>query len=180
MEWEQEQLRRGGHVTPDSMISSSKVKQTYTPAPSKISVRGQCLYINGRYRSVVPADTPIPTLAPAIARLAQQLSQLTASHATNSAALNNLSQERDELDDRETEMRDMVSRAEEKRAWFSSFREWVEGVASFLDEKVCPFTTNSRNLVDITLIVPSSREAGRGTCVSSQRTVRHDQPKADD
>jgi GC-rich sequence DNA-binding factor len=40
------------------------------------------------------------------------------------------------LDDREAEMRDMVGRAEEKRAWFNSFKEWVEGVAGFLDEKV--------------------------------------------
>jgi GC-rich sequence DNA-binding factor len=76
-------------------------------------------------------------LGPAIARLAQQLSQLTASHATNTASLSTLSQERGELDDREIEMRDMVGRAEEKREWFSSFTEWVEGVAGFLDEKVC-------------------------------------------
>jgi GC-rich sequence DNA-binding factor len=76
-------------------------------------------------------------LGPAIARLAQQLSQLTTSHATNTAALSTLAQERGQLDNRETEMRDMVGRAEEKRAWFSSFKEWVEGVAGFLDEKVC-------------------------------------------
>jgi hypothetical protein len=29
-----------------------------------------------------------------------------------------------------------VEQAEEKRAWFDAFREWVEGVAVFLDEKV--------------------------------------------
>lgn len=117
MEWEQEQLRRGGHETPDSKASSaSKVKQTYKPAP-------------------IPADTPVPTLGPAIARLVQQLSQLTTSHTNNTATLSSLAQERDELDVRETEMRDMVGRAEEKRVWFSSFNEWVEGVAAFLDEK---------------------------------------------
>lgn len=76
-------------------------------------------------------------MGPAIARLAQQLSQLTTSHATNTAALSTLAKERDELDNREVEMRDMVGRAEEKRAWFSSFSDWVEGVAGFLDEKVC-------------------------------------------
>jgi hypothetical protein len=63
--------------------------------------------------------------------------------------LNDLAQERGELDDRETEMRNMVGRAEEKRAWFSSFREWVEGVAGFLDEKVCSFTVNFQNLINI-------------------------------
>lgn len=76
-------------------------------------------------------------MGPAIARLVQQLSQLTTSHTNNTATLSSLAQERDELDVRETEMRDMVGRAEEKRAWFSSFNEWVEGVAAFLDEKVC-------------------------------------------
>jgi GC-rich sequence DNA-binding factor len=75
-------------------------------------------------------------LGPAINRLAQQLSQLTTSHAANTAALSTLAQERRALDDREAEMRDMVGRAEEKRAWFNSFKEWVEGVAGFLDEKV--------------------------------------------
>jgi GC-rich sequence DNA-binding factor len=50
--------------------------------------------------------------------------------------LSTLAQERRALDDREAEMRDMVGRAEEKRAWFNSFKEWVEGVAGFLDEKV--------------------------------------------
>jgi len=36
MEWEQEQLRRGGHKTPDSVGPSAfKVKQTYKPALSK-------------------------------------------------------------------------------------------------------------------------------------------------
>lgn len=75
-------------------------------------------------------------MGPAIARLTQQLTQLTTSHATNTAALNTLAQERGEVDDREQEMRDMVGRAEEKRAWFGDFKEWVESVAGFLDEKV--------------------------------------------
>ena len=33
-------------------------------------------------------------------------------------------------------MRDMIAKAEEKRSWFSAFREWMESVAIFLDEKV--------------------------------------------
>jgi hypothetical protein len=35
MEWEHEQLRRGGHQTPEPSSSSSKVKQVYKAAPSK-------------------------------------------------------------------------------------------------------------------------------------------------
>lgn len=32
----------------------------------------------------------------------------------------------------------MIAKAEDKRSWFSAFREWVESVATFLDEKVRP------------------------------------------
>lgn len=84
----------------------------------------------------VPPATTIPTLNPAIDRLSQQLAKLATSHATNTAALNSLAQERAEVDSREKEMREMVGKAEEKRAWFGSFREWLESVAGFLDEKV--------------------------------------------
>lgn len=79
----------------------------------------------------------MPTLAPAIAHLTERLTQLTTSHANNAAALNSLTREQSDVDTREQEMRDMVGRAEDKRAWFESFREWIEGVAGFLDEKVC-------------------------------------------
>ncbi|KAJ3513492.1 hypothetical protein NLJ89_g2913 [Agrocybe chaxingu] len=115
VEWEQEQLRRGGHRTPEPS-SSSKAKQVYKAAP-------------------IPSATPVPSLAPAISRLSEQLALLTTSHAKNSAALNSLAQERAEVDDREKEMREMVEKAESKRAWFEGFKEWVESVASFLDEK---------------------------------------------
>lgn len=85
---------------------------------------------------LVPPATPLPTLAPALARLSEQLAKITTSHANNTAALHNITQEREHVDQREKEMREMVGKAEEKRAWFGSFREWVEGVAGFLDEKV--------------------------------------------
>ncbi|GLB38206.1 putative nineteen complex-related protein 2 [Lyophyllum shimeji] len=116
VEWMEEQLRRGGHLAPASRPSTPQVKQTYKPTP-------------------IPAATPIPTLGPAMARLTEQLALLTTSHAQNTAAMTNLAKERAEVAERETEMREMVSRAEDKRAWFESFREWVEGVAGFLDEK---------------------------------------------
>jgi hypothetical protein len=34
-------------------------------------------------------------------------------------------------------MREVVSIAEMKRAWMSDFHEWMETVATFLDEKGC-------------------------------------------
>ncbi|KAF9263422.1 hypothetical protein L218DRAFT_980230 [Marasmius fiardii PR-910] len=114
-EWEQEQLRRGGHLSRDSP-SSKQTKQTYKPAP-------------------IPAVTPIPTLSASLARLTQQMAQLTTSHAQNTSALNSLVQEREQVNEREKELRELVGKAEEKRAWFDSFREWIEGVAGFLDEK---------------------------------------------
>lgn len=47
-----------------------------------------------------------------------------------------LAEERAQLEVREKEMRDLISKAEEKRSWFASFRDWIESVATFLDEKV--------------------------------------------
>ncbi|KAF8073909.1 nineteen complex-related protein 2-domain-containing protein [Lyophyllum atratum] len=115
-EWMEEQLRRGGHLGVSSRPSTPPVKQTYKPAP-------------------IPAATSIPTLGPSMARLTEQLTLLTTSHAKNTAAMNNLAKERAEVADREAEMRAMVGRAEDKRAWFESFKDWLEGVAGFLDEK---------------------------------------------
>ena len=83
----------------------------------------------------VPPATPLPNLSTAIARLSEQFAQLTTSHVKNSAALTALGQERIEIDNREKEIREMVEKAEAKRAWFQSFSEWVESVAGFLDEK---------------------------------------------
>ncbi|KAG2010010.1 hypothetical protein CC2G_012869 [Coprinopsis cinerea AmutBmut pab1-1] len=115
LEWEQEQLRRGGHRASEPSTPAT-VKQVYRPAP-------------------IPAATPIPTLPPVLARLSHQLAQLTSSHAQNTATLNNLALERQQVDEREKEMREMVVKAENKRAWFGDFREWIESMASFLDEK---------------------------------------------
>ncbi|KAJ7159856.1 nineteen complex-related protein 2-domain-containing protein [Mycena crocata] len=112
-EWEQEQIRRGAQAP---LESAPKVKETYKPAP-------------------IPPATALPSLGPAIARLTHQLTQLTASHAANTTALANAAKERVDVEDREREMRQMVERAEAKRAWFGQFKEWVEGVAGFLDEK---------------------------------------------
>lgn len=114
MEWEQEQLRRGGLRAED--MNEKAVKPTYKPAP-------------------IPAITPIPTLGAAVARLTQSLTALTTSHAQNAASVASLEREEEQLETREKEMRDMITKAEDKRSWFAAFREWVESVATFLDEK---------------------------------------------
>ncbi|KAJ7583627.1 nineteen complex-related protein 2-domain-containing protein [Mycena floridula] len=112
-EWEMEQLRRGGHRTPE--LSTPK------PLPYKAAL--------------IPATTPVPTLGPALSRLGLELTRITSSHASSTAALAGIGQERNELETRESELREMVEKAEIKRAWFKDFTSWVEGVAEFLDEK---------------------------------------------
>ncbi|KAI0754740.1 GCFC-domain-containing protein [Daedaleopsis nitida] len=112
-EWEQEQLRRGGLR---QQSAEPAPKPVYKPAP-------------------IPAVTPIPTMGAAIARLTQSMSELTTSHAQHSTALSKLGEEQRLLEEREKEMRELIAKAEDKRSWFSAFREWVESVATFLDEK---------------------------------------------
>jgi GC-rich sequence DNA-binding factor len=79
---------------------------------------------------------PIPQLSVAMDRLAQTMGILASSHAQNSSALAAFSLEHTQLDQRDEELREMVTTAEEKRSWFASFRDWIESVAAFLDEKV--------------------------------------------
>jgi len=85
---------------------------------------------------LVPPATTMPTLSSAISRLTQSLSDLTTSRANVMSSLSSLAEERSQLDVREAEMREMVRKAEEKRSWFVAFKDWVESVATFLDEKV--------------------------------------------
>lgn len=87
----------------------------------------------------VPPLTPLPSLDAAISRLSQSLTELTTSHAASTASMMNLADERHALEGKEKEMRTMVEKAEMKRSWFNAFREWVETVAIFLDEKVRVF-----------------------------------------
>ncbi|EIN12920.1 hypothetical protein PUNSTDRAFT_97886 [Punctularia strigosozonata HHB-11173 SS5] len=114
IEWEQEQLRRGGHLGVET--TEGTVRQTYKPAP-------------------IPAVTPIPSLGPSIQRLTQSLTSLTTSHADSSTSMRKLADEREQLETRETELREMIREAEAKRSWFAAFREYIENVATFLDEK---------------------------------------------
>lgn len=69
-------------------------------------------------------------------RISQIMTSMQASHAQNTTSISALSAEQVQLDQRETELRDIITRAEEKRSWFADFREWLESVATFLDEKV--------------------------------------------
>ncbi|KAI0322031.1 nineteen complex-related protein 2-domain-containing protein [Amylostereum chailletii] len=113
-EWEQEQIRRGGMAADDDTPMAAK--PVYHAAP-------------------IPPVTAIPTLEPAVARLASAMTTLTASHTHNTTSMASLAAEQAQLDKREAKLREIVAKAEEKRRWFASFREWVETVATFLDEK---------------------------------------------
>ncbi|KAI6039350.1 GCFC-domain-containing protein, partial [Pisolithus marmoratus] len=115
IEWEREQLRRGG-LDPFAKADGASEKQVYKPAP-------------------IPPSTNLPELGPAIERLAQSLAALQASHASNVNAVASFSDEQEQLDNRETELRDMVAQAETKRSWFAEFKDWMESVAAFLDDK---------------------------------------------
>lgn len=64
---------------------------------------------------------------------------LTSSHANHTTASGRLGEERDAVDLKEANLRKMIDEAESKRAWFKSFKDWVESVADFLDAKVGGF-----------------------------------------
>lgn len=86
------------------------------------------------------------------------MTKITMSHASNTGALNSIVLERESVDKREREMRNMIEIAEEKRAWFDDFKQWIEGVAGFLDEKV-NFEPLSLHLVLTCYSVSKTREA---------------------
>jgi GC-rich sequence DNA-binding factor len=86
---------------------------------------------------VVPTPTPIPTLDTAVLRISQALTTFTISHTRTTDAIAALTDDQMKFDAEEAELRRQVDQAEEKRAWFQAFRDRVETVAEFLDEKVC-------------------------------------------
>jgi hypothetical protein len=87
-------------------------------------------------QQLVPPPTEVPSLESSVTRISQTLASMTASHTQNTASVSALSIENDQLDGRETELREIIARTEEKRRWFADFRDWLENVAIFLDEKV--------------------------------------------
>jgi GC-rich sequence DNA-binding factor len=170
MEWEQEQLRRGGlrQETPEKAP-----KAVYKPAPS-VFFSALAVYHIFRLIRLVPTNTPIPDLDAAIARLKGSLTSLTASHQQNTASMSSLAQERAQLEKKEQEMRDMIVKAEEKRSWFAAFREWVESVATFLDEKVkYPCMHRVLHAHRSRFAVSSAREARARACLLTPGTIRY-------
>ncbi|QRW20232.1 Pre-B-cell leukemia transcription factor-interacting protein 1 [Rhizoctonia solani] len=112
-EWEMAQVRRGGSNNRNEVVEE---KPVYKP-------------------HAIPVQTPVPTLGPAVARLTQALTKLTTSHAANTKTLTSLGDERSSLEKQEARLRELVTEAEDKRAWFSGFKEWMDSLADFLDEK---------------------------------------------
>ena len=107
------------------------------------------------YTCLVPSATDIPALGSAIERFQRQLALLSESHASSTSSITSLAKQRSELDTRETELRSMIVTAESKKSWFTEFKDWVESVATFLDEKVS-LIISTRNITDLTLAVPET------------------------
>ena len=112
----------------------------FLPRRLSISPLQVCVIVSGfktrSYAGPVPLLTDTPSLESSVMRLSQTITSVTASHAQNTVSISALSAEQVQLDERETELRDVVTRAEGKRSWFADFRDWLENVATFLDEKV--------------------------------------------
>lgn len=85
----------------------------------------------------VPTPIPIPTLQGSLQRFNQIIGALTTRHTQTASSVAQLVEDHARFDKEEEELRKMVKEAEEKRAWFGSFHEWIEGVGEFLEEKVC-------------------------------------------
>lgn len=121
-------------LTISCLSLSPFVRQKQLIRQHPVSLR---LFIPPKYLTLspVPSVTPIPTLTSSVGRLTGSLTALTVSHASHTAALTTLVDEQVVLESKEAEMRQMIEKAERKRSWFSAFRDWVEGIASFLDEK---------------------------------------------
>lgn len=88
------------------------------------------------HTDLVPPLTEMPSLESSVMRLSQTMTSMAASHAQNTTSVSALSAEQVQLDERETDLREIVMRAEGKTSWFADFRDWLESVAMFLDEKV--------------------------------------------
>ncbi|KAF8262278.1 GCFC-domain-containing protein [Lactarius quietus] len=117
-EWEQAQFKRSG-LQPDNSFSTPAATSVYKATP-------------------IPPLTEIPSLESSVTRISQTLVSMTTSHTQNTALVSALSIEHNQLDGRETELREIIARTEEKRRWFADFRDWLENVATFLDEKFPP------------------------------------------
>ena len=120
-------------MKPDEGSSVPATTPVYKPTPSMWYFPG---FGVRSHVEPVPPLTEIPSLESSVMRLSQTMTSMTASHAQNTTSISALSAEQVQLDERETELRDIVTKAEGKRRWFADFRDWLESVATFLDEKV--------------------------------------------
>ena len=90
------------------------------------------------------------------------MSELIASHTQHSTSLSKLGEEQRRLEQIETEMRDMIAKAKEKRSWFSAFRQWMVSVTTFLNEKVrsnpVPLLSSHLTLIPTRLQYPTMKK----------------------
>lgn len=117
--------------------------------------------------------TPIPVFAQALGRVTGLLTDLTSSHASHTASLLSLADERSSLEQKEAEIKELIEKAERKRGWFTAFREWVENVAGFLDEKVREnsFSPYLFQVDADSFLVPTARKTGRRAHITITRAV---------
>ncbi|ORY34945.1 nineteen complex-related protein 2-domain-containing protein [Naematelia encephala] len=114
-EWEEAQARRAGNW--EEAKPEKVVKVGYVPTP-------------------MPAVRPLPTIAPAAARLAKALLALESHKSENEHALEVSAQELAALEEQEKDLRKEVERVEGKREWVEEYRGWIETLGGFLEEKL--------------------------------------------
>lgn len=116
-EWELAQIRRGAAA----QQQRSHTADAHAP-----------------YRAAaIPEPLPaLPSLSSTAARLQAALADARLAKSDSDALLAQAERERMALDAQEAELRAEVDRVSSKYEWFIEFKDWVEEVASFLDEKV--------------------------------------------
>lgn len=155
MEWELAQVRRAGNAV--NIQLQATAPKTYEATP-------------------IPPTIPIPVLDAAIMKLTQRLTVLTTSHAKNTAELIKMGEENTSLRKQEADLKGQVENAEQRRAWFQGFKERMESVGDFLDEKVS-LSLHQRLLRLTSLTVCRFGKTRRGACITAEGEVRDD-PKA--
>lgn len=110
-----------------------------------------------------------------MSRLSGTLSNVQATHELHESNHEAVNAEQSQLDEKEREMRELVASAEAKRAWMFDFHEWMETVATFLDEKVCALDFVACQCVlkrfSLFVVVPHPREIRRGTHITIDGTA---------
>lgn len=171
--WKMVKRRRNGNRSKYDERDISTTRSRWYPnlkCTSHLPVRacGRTSPVSSDVR-IVPAMVPIPTLEPAIARLSQTLSNLTTSHSNNISEMTAAADELSQIEEREKELREAIENTEIQRSWFTAFREFLEGVAHFLEEKVkCSLLFWGRN-ANATSSIPLWRSSRRSTSLFSKR-----------